>query len=687
MDDEIAPKFESRHVGDARIADFENISPTEHNPVRAENEFDFGGSSTPHGGNLDVAVDAPSADNTVAVPVSLNAGKQPVEMILPGTSVDLVSPSDAVLRPSVKDNVLSAKVIGEIPASLGQSIPLCDPGHLRDRRRHTVVNVLEECHMLDKGTPAVGKNAQEFCFVRSAMRSKVVRSLSDEPQNRHELLPLSRNSVPSRDTAVIMDNTALESHAAMTGDTNSVLEAEDLKVRSVDDTAVGVIAEIDHGIPIPAGRVANASKAALILGTAEKSEGEGLQALDAASKVTQCERNCSESERTRPDANEMDVAGRTGSPSLTEGVEAAAQAPLDLRSPPSDGSPTQHNVVNTRAKRSAVWLQFIDAGPWQAETPGAQPSKFRKAICKAEALRIGPEAATTVRSNPDTMRNHLIRCPDVHADLKRLFEDEQCRRRREKKYADSITPNSGGDVAGPLESVVGLSAAPKCILRNDMPAVARFNTRTGEVGTHTGVISSSPTSVAARRGVKGLYRPPTLETNGVTVDSRRSNRMDSDERTVYNVTTQSNDIFSARCESMPGFARVKVSADFAGSAALPSSANNDSNIWASASVSLVSPEEVADDSSLESVVASLVNFVCRGLSGPFRQEIARILKRGSERYCLTGCALLASDPSPECLARLLLRYRTFPKDDEPADVEDGIFWSTVTFIRRSRGQR
>jgi hypothetical protein len=109
-----------------------------------------------------------------------------------------------------------------------------------------------------------------------------------------------------------------------------------------------------------------------------------------------------------------------------------------------------------------------------------------------------------------------------------------------------------------------------------------------------------------------------------------------------------------------------------------------SSVPVASPTSMSRPEDVDDSMSIDDVMTLLETFVCQGLREDRRSEVATILRKGTERYNLTGCALLADRPSPEKLAASLLKGRSFPNDADDDDKQDGVFWSTVRFIARSR---
>lgn len=93
---------------------------------------------------------------------------------------------------------------------------------------------------------------------------------------------------------------------------------------------------------------------------------------------------------------------------------------------------------------------------------------------------------------------------------------------------------------------------------------------------------------------------------------------------------------------------------------------------------------VNDNSTVGDVKELLVEHVCRGLPGDKRNKIGMVLRAGAERFCLSGFALLAVQPPPERLAASLLEGREFPPAADKDGREDGVLWSTVSFVARSR---
>jgi hypothetical protein len=84
------------------------------------------------------------------------------------------------------------------------------------------------------------------------------------------------------------------------------------------------------------------------------------------------------------------------------------------------------------------------------------------------------------------------------------------------------------------------------------------------------------------------------------------------------------------------------------------------------------------DMSIRDIGALMARVVTRGHAEQEKRELEAQITAGVEAYRLTALVLCARRPPSEVLARSVLCKRT------PADAEDGVFWSVVEFIERSR---
>lgn len=305
--------------------------------------------------------------------------------------------------------------------------------------------------------------------------------------------------------------------------------------------------------------------------------------------------------------------------------------------------------------RSLLWDSYYNAGPWKPTSDTQVEGNSLRAMCLAEINHelVGPSRATTVRSDTNMMRDHLLECQYVSRKVKRQLEHENPREElnlihpydTEHDTASSTTvavsePAMPMAAHPPLCSNVSQQAPPPewQASQPEQPGSLQRDLHQFESESY----GQQPGSSARRT------QGSQLEGNEHQPDSKQPRR----------------DVRASQSEG-PTMIRDWT--------------------FSETQASLLST--IDHETPAEMVTDILVAFVCTGMRAEMKCEIEAVLRRGAERYKLWGNSLLASVPTKEVLAKKLLRSRVFEDDRTEEEKKDVVYYKVCEFIMLARARR